>query len=158
MGECAQAIREYGSANDEVDACAAHRFGINRTDLRVLDVLERDGPMTPGRISEAASLTSGAVTALVDRLEKKGYVRRRRDPKDRRKVLVEVTPKMKRIAQEIYLPIAEEGYKLMARYSEKELALIRDFLLRGRDLLKKHASDWLLQPEPRREAKGQRHV
>lgn len=70
----------------------AERMGLSPTDEKCLDfALRADGPITAGRIAELSGLSTGAVTGVIDRLERAGYVRRVRDPHDRRKVLVEVT-------------------------------------------------------------------
>ncbi|MEJ2858312.1 MULTISPECIES: MarR family winged helix-turn-helix transcriptional regulator [unclassified Saccharothrix] len=70
----------------------AERMGLSPTDEKCLDLAMRaEGPVTAGRIAELSGLSTGAVTGVIDRLEKAGYVRRVRDPHDRRKVLVEVT-------------------------------------------------------------------
>ncbi|WP_327111340.1 MarR family transcriptional regulator [Nocardia sp. NBC_01730] len=67
----------------------AARLGITLTDLSCLNILGVDGPQTPGRLADRIGITrGGAVTALIDRLERAGYVRRERDPDDRRRVLV----------------------------------------------------------------------
>lgn len=69
----------------------AERMGLSPTDEKCLDLAVRaDGPVTAGRIAELSGLSTGAVTGVIDRLEQAGYVRRVRDPHDRRKVLVEV--------------------------------------------------------------------
>ena len=70
----------------------AEQLGLSATDHKCLDLAARGGqPMTAGRIAELSGLSTGAVTGVIDRLERAGYVRRVRDPHDRRKVLVEVT-------------------------------------------------------------------
>ncbi|MFE2750861.1 MarR family winged helix-turn-helix transcriptional regulator [Actinosynnema sp. NPDC059335] len=70
----------------------AERMGLSATDEKCLDLaLRSGGPITAGRIAELSGLSTGAVTGVIDRLERAGYVRRVRDPHDRRKVLVEVT-------------------------------------------------------------------
>src|SRR3954470_6826109 len=70
----------------------ASRSGINVTDMQCINLLQLRGPMTPGQLADAMFLTTGgAITALIDRLEKAGMVRRRRDEEDRRRVLVEAT-------------------------------------------------------------------
>jgi DNA-binding transcriptional ArsR family regulator len=70
----------------------AEQLGLSATDHKCLDLAARSGqPMTAGRIAELSGLSTGAVTGVIDRLERAGYVRRVRDPHDRRKVLVEVT-------------------------------------------------------------------
>ncbi|MBW4718975.1 MarR family winged helix-turn-helix transcriptional regulator [Saccharothrix obliqua] len=70
----------------------AEQMGLSPTDEKCLDLAMRaEGPVTAGRIAELSGLSTGAVTGVIDRLERAGYVRRVRDPHDRRKVLVEVT-------------------------------------------------------------------
>lgn len=70
----------------------AELMGLSPTDEKCLDMAMRaEGPITAGRIAELSGLSTGAVTGVIDRLERAGYVRRVRDPHDRRKVLVEVT-------------------------------------------------------------------
>jgi DNA-binding MarR family transcriptional regulator len=139
--EVGQAAREYGTANDAVDAAAAERLGINRTDIAALDILDQaGGKTTAGALAEASHLTTGAITAVVDRLEKKGYVRRARDTEDRRRVLVERTEHALKSTMEIYGPIAEAGYRNLQEYTDEQLEFIRDFTRRGTDLLTAHAT------------------
>src|ERR1700730_12884533 len=70
----------------------AAKAGINPTDLKVLSVLSRQGPLSAGRVAELTGLTTGAITFMLDRLEKAGYARRVRHPTDRRIVLIELIP------------------------------------------------------------------
>ncbi len=137
--EVAEAIRVYGSAQDLLDEAAAERLGINRTDARVLDVLERSGRMAAGGIAEQSGLTTGAVTGLLDRLERAGYVRRIRDQQDRRRVLVEMTPRARKLAMEVYGPIGADGYRELERYSDQQLRLLRDHHRKGAEFLMRHA-------------------
>src|ERR1700748_2438604 len=67
---------------------AAFTNGINITDSKTLSVLMQEGSMTAGQLALRLSLTSGAVTSVIDRLEASGYVQRDIDPKDRRRVIV----------------------------------------------------------------------
>lgn len=85
------ASRAVYAAIDAVDASIAARLGVHRSDLRCLNLLEH-GPRTPSEIGAALGLTSGAVTALLDRLERTGYARRTRAAADRRSVMVELPP------------------------------------------------------------------
>lgn len=72
-------------------SAVAARLGITITDLSCLNMLSMDGPSTPGELARRIGITNGgAVTAMVDRLERAGYVRRERDPGDRRRVRVEL--------------------------------------------------------------------
>jgi DNA-binding MarR family transcriptional regulator len=133
IGDLFYEFRAGGTATDTMDDAVARLMGLNRTDLRCLDILEREGPITAGRLAELARLSPGAVTAVLDRVEKAGYARRRNDPEDRRRVLVEVTPKMREGAARAYGPLAEWSTKQLENYTTDELVLIRDFLRSGRE-------------------------
>lgn len=82
-------LRELIASDALLREGVARRSGLNATDLRTVEVLLREGPLTPGELADRVGVTSGgAVTVLIDRLQKAGLVTRRRHPKDRRKVLV----------------------------------------------------------------------
>jgi DNA-binding MarR family transcriptional regulator len=124
----ADAIRRYHVAVEAVDDAACAYMGINRTDLRLLDILGRAGPMTAGRLAEDGKLTNAAVTVVVDRMQRMGYMRRVRDTVDRRRVMVDATPKAHERAWALYGKVAEKLGEQLERYSEEELELLRDFL------------------------------
>lgn len=128
----ADEIRAFQIAVDAFDEAVAERLAINRSDLRCLDLLERHGAMTAGELARASGLTTGAVTRLLDRVERRGYARRVRDSVDRRRVLVELTPRARELASELYGSIAQAGRRGLERYSAEELTLLRDFFRRGR--------------------------
>ncbi|MCO6010983.1 MarR family transcriptional regulator [Actinoallomurus purpureus] len=114
-----------GRLNDLI----AQHLGIAQTDLLCLHVLDRAGASTAGALSSQLGRTTGAVTHMIDRLEKAGYVRRRPDPKDRRRVLVEASaPGLERIAS-FYEGIDARSRRLMAAFSGDQLAAIHTFLL-----------------------------
>src|SRR5687767_15738873 len=77
-----------GGLSALLSATIAARAGITPTDLESLDLLRRLGPMTAGRLAELTGLTTGAITGMIDRLERRGYARREADPSDRRRVIV----------------------------------------------------------------------
>ena len=110
----------------------ASRSGINVTDMQCINLLQLRGPMTPGQLADAMFLTTGgAITAVIDRLEKAGMVRRRRDEQDRRRVLVEAT--QDRPVNELsdrFRPVAESYGKLLDTYTDEQLELILDYLTR----------------------------
>ena len=83
--------------------------------------------MTAGRLAERARLSPGAMTALLDRLERRGFARRTRDTKDRRRVLVEVTPELRQMAAQLY-GTAEEGADALAAYTNEQLEFLIRFL------------------------------
>ena len=87
----AASLQRFGLERDRMRAALASDTGISATDLDALEHLEADGPLTQRQLGERLSLTSGAITMLVDRLEHAGWVRRRPHPTDRRYVLVELS-------------------------------------------------------------------
>jgi DNA-binding MarR family transcriptional regulator len=138
MQELGLEIRRHQNAQDLFDEAACAHLGINRSDGRALDILDQHGRLTAGQLARESGLSSGAITTLLDRLERAGYVRRVRDDVDRRRVLVEVTDEARRRTWEIWGPIAEQADRDLSRYSDAELAFVRDFLLQGRQLLAEH--------------------
>ena len=92
---------------DRFEDAVAEFFGVNRTAMRCMEVLDRVSQLTAGDIARETGLTSGAVTAMLDRLERVGYVRRLRDASDRRRVLVELTDQARQMIDEIYGPLTE---------------------------------------------------
>jgi DNA-binding MarR family transcriptional regulator len=87
----AATLQRFGLARDRLRAGLASQAGISPADLDALEHLEADGPLTQRQLGERLVLTSGAVTMLVDRLERAGWVRRGPHPTDRRYVLVELS-------------------------------------------------------------------
>jgi len=102
-------------------------MGIDDTAFRCLDILDQEGPMSAGRLAERARLSPGATTALIDRLERRGYARRTRDTEDRRRVLVEIAPELRDRAEELY-GTPEEGAAGLSVYSDDELEFLIAFL------------------------------
>jgi DNA-binding MarR family transcriptional regulator len=131
-------IRRYQNAQDEFDDAASERLGINRTDQRCMDILDLNGQMTAGQLAVESGLSTGAVTTLLDRLERAGYVRRVRDTVDRRRVLVELTDEARKRAWEIWGPIAEEANEGWANVSDEQLLFLRDFLVGSQEFLARH--------------------
>src|SRR5215204_1177019 len=107
-----EAIRKVGAQAVLISDLVATRVGINSTDLECLDLLQMAGPTTAGGMSERSGLTTGATTAMIDRLERAGFVRRRRDPGDRRVVVVEVLNHCGSHIAPLYQPIQEELAKV----------------------------------------------
>jgi DNA-binding MarR family transcriptional regulator len=132
-------VRRSQNATDRFDQAVADAIGINRTDLRCLDVIQREWPVPAGRLAEQTGLTTGAITTVLDRLERAGYARRVRDPNDRRRVLVEPTLDALEGAGDLYgehIALAERSYK---RYTEEELKLLVEWVREGRELNEREA-------------------
>src|SRR5262249_22165241 len=102
----------------------ADRVGLSPTDLESLDILMINGPITAGRLAELSGLPTGPVTGLVDRLEAAGYVQRARDPRDRRKVIVQLNVERLEEVAPLYAGISQAMDAVCARYSDQELAII----------------------------------
>ena len=136
-------VRANQRATDAVDELLADSLGINRTDARCLDILDQHGRMSAGDLAQESRLTTGAITAVIDRLERAGLARRVPDPADRRRVLVEPTERAVEFANELMVEPMRRLYPPMAeRYSDDDLRLILDFTRQGRELQERHA-DWL---------------
>ena len=117
-------------ASDALDQAVADHLGLHRTDFRALDALEQRGRLTAGELADAMHLTSGAITSVIDRLEKGGWAKRVSDPDDRRRVLVEVTPKVRKLSAEFYGAGDATGF--FDGYTVEQLELLLDFARRGR--------------------------
>jgi len=105
----------------------ADRLGLHVTDLRCLNILTEAGPITAGELGEQTGLgTTGAVTRMVDRLERAGYVRRELDRRDRRRVIIQ--PVIERLATigQHYQGMAAAWTDLLAAYSDEQLTLFLD--------------------------------
>jgi DNA-binding MarR family transcriptional regulator len=131
------ATQAFQRSTDAFDDAVADRLGLNRTDLRCLDWLF-DGPKTAGQLAAATGLSSAATTTLLDRLERRGLVQRVPDPADRRRVLVEMTDLGRRQTGQFYGPLAQEGARLLERFSDEQLSAFRDQLLAATELIDRH--------------------
>ena len=110
----------------------ANQNGMHPTDVRALialmDAARAGEEMTTGRLGTALGLNSAGTTALVDRLERAGHVRRTRSEGDRRKVVVEVDQRAVDLGQSFFGPLIGNAVALLQGYDERELAAIRGFL------------------------------
>jgi DNA-binding MarR family transcriptional regulator len=147
-------VRRSQSATQRFDQAVADALGLNRTDMRCLDALEREGSLPAGRLAEALGLTSGAVTTVLDRLERSGYARRVSDPADRRRVLVELTPRAQEIAGRFYKAHQEVAEQLYQRYTRAQLELLLQFVRDGREFNEQRAA--IVEEENRERSKVDR--
>jgi DNA-binding MarR family transcriptional regulator len=134
-------LRRMGAASALHSQAVARRAGLSSVDLECLDMILLAGPVTAGQIMEHTKLTSGAVTGLIDRLARRGYVERTPDAQDRRKVIVRIVPEAIKPLQELFAPMAERSAALMAQYSAEELALIAGFIEKGTALALERAGE-----------------
>ena len=139
VAELISEFRAAGNQDSAFDNLAAERLGLNRTDLHCINIIENSGGLTAGQLAAEAGLTSGAVTGVIDRLERAGYARRALDPSDRRRVNVEVTPKFYARADRIWGPVAADwASRLGARFTAEELERVIDFLRATNELSREH--------------------
>src|SRR5499426_1095437 len=135
----ATAMRRTGSLMQLMGQAAADRIGINNTDLNCLNILSFSGHMTAGELARATGLTTASITGVIDRLEEAGFVRRERDPHDRRRVVVRISlDKAVTEVASIFAPMLRDWREMAARYSDDELRLIVDFYGRVEQVFRKH--------------------
>lgn len=129
------AVRRLGAQSVLSGAGIARHFGIHTTDLEVLDLIFVRETATAGELAKATGLTSGSVTALIDRLVAKGYVTRHEDPDDRRRTLVRINRKATAPIEAVFAPRQRAMFDLWSSYQDKDLELVIDFLTQSTDLL-----------------------
>lgn len=120
--------RMNGEINRLVHGFAGDQ-GLHATDVQALAaILDAEEPMTPKRLREHLGLTSGAVTACVDRLERAGHVRRVRESADRRVVHLHYVPDARSAARAHFRPLADATQAARSRFTEEELSVVLRFL------------------------------
>ncbi|WP_163567845.1 MarR family winged helix-turn-helix transcriptional regulator [Fodinicola feengrottensis] len=128
---------EFATAMVVFHEAVGKLLGLSPVERKCLDTLRRLGPVTAGAIGEHTGLTTGAVTGLVDRLEKAGHVVRERDPHDRRKVVVKLVPNERNAAlmATAFGPFIEDMTELGSKYNQDEVLAIADWIRRTTDIL-----------------------
>ena len=121
-------FREMSTETILFHQAVADELGLYITDHKCMDIIHRFGSMPAGRLGEMTGLTTGAITGMIDRLEKAGLVRRANDPKDRRKTIVEPirNKKLERQIEMIFTPLHERMHKFLSSYSDGELTFLLD--------------------------------
>ena len=127
-------VRRMGAQNVITSQTIAGRFGLHTTDLECLDLIFMREQATAGELAQATGLTSGAMTALIDRLEKAGYVMRVADPTDRRRQQIRIRAEAIEPIKAVYKPMQTEMFKLWSSFNARELQAIANFLSRSTDL------------------------
>jgi DNA-binding MarR family transcriptional regulator len=131
MQELENALRRSSAQGVIFGQTVANTVGISGSDLECLDFLNLEGRVTAGRLAEVTGLTTGAITGVVDRLEKAGLVRRERDPADRRKVFIATVPENIARIGRFYEHMQRGMAKLWESYSDAELRLLLEFASKG---------------------------
>jgi DNA-binding MarR family transcriptional regulator len=113
----------------------ARRLGLSPTDLECLDMVILGERVTAGDLARTTGLTTGAVTGIIDRLEKAGFARRERDPEDRRRVYVRGDPAAAHAAMPYYQSLSEAMARMLERYSDDQIAFLVDYFARAREVM-----------------------
>jgi DNA-binding MarR family transcriptional regulator len=124
------AARDQGIASVLFRNAIARKLGLNATDSECLSFLGIKGMSTPTELGRYTGLTSGSTTAMLDRLEKAGYIRRGPNPNDRRGSLIEIDPRYGEVAMPLVAGVQKAHKELLASYTEEQLTIIADFLTR----------------------------
>jgi DNA-binding MarR family transcriptional regulator len=132
------AVRRMGAQSVITSRTVAERFGMHMTDLEVLDLIFLRGAVSAGELADATGLTSGSVTALIDRLAKAGYVERCDDPSDRRKILVRIRHDNIEPIKATYLSMQKRMFALWSSFEPRDLEVIIDFITRSTELAADH--------------------
>lgn len=140
--EIVELLRSYTVESQRLVEAFAQLHGLHHTDLRalvaVLHAQQRGEPLTPGELAVAVGLSSGATTAVIDRLERSGHLRRLRDDPDRRRVHLHYDPAGLALAQDFFRPVGARSEQVMDRFSPSELASIARFLRAMVEMLAVH--------------------
>jgi DNA-binding MarR family transcriptional regulator len=124
--------QQFAYVSLQMHETIAKKAGFQGTDHKYLGFFLKQGSLTAGELSTLSGLTTGAVTGLIDRFEKKGLVKRTPDQTDRRKVVVVPdTGKIMKLLKPLYKAFQEESEKLIAEFSEQEMKTIEKYLLRA---------------------------
>lgn len=124
------AAREQGISSVLFRNAIGRKLGLNITESECLSLLSIRGVSTPTELSRYTGLTTGSTTAMLDRLEKAEFIKRKPNPKDRRGVLIEINKKWAETAGSLVAGVQKAHKELIASYTDKDLETIADFLTR----------------------------
>ncbi|MEJ8544736.1 MarR family winged helix-turn-helix transcriptional regulator [Brevibacillus borstelensis] len=116
-------------------AVAGH-LGLNITDHKCMDLILSRGRATAGQLAEWTGLTTGAITSVLNRLEKAGYIRRAKDAGDLRVVYAEPIYSQLHAIKKVFAPLNDAMLELYSKYSQEELQTILDYLVHSRLILR----------------------
>ena len=122
-----QLIGQWQEATQAFDEAIGNKLGLITAEHRCLKAL-LDGAKTAGHLAQASGLTPAAATSMIDRLEKRGFVERRRDGADRRKVVVGMTKPAADTLAKFYSPMADDTVEMLEKFTAADLSIIENFI------------------------------
>jgi len=128
VGQAIRAVRDYNFSNVLFRKTIVEKLGVNITDWECLGLLLQKGVSTPTELSKHTGLTSGATTAMLDRLERSGIIERRRNPEDRRGTLIVIVKEKASEIATILASAIRAQEQLLSSYTEEELEFLSDFI------------------------------
>jgi DNA-binding MarR family transcriptional regulator len=134
-------LRELAASLDALTNAASPHAGLNRTDMRALDIINMQQGLTAGQLAARLKLTTGAITGVLDRLERAGHARRTHDQEDRRRVVVQPTAEARRFGSIVFRQLGDDLDDLLLRYPEPERELIDEFLRSVTTLVSRRADE-----------------
>ena len=136
------ALQRWELENDRFDLAVARAYGVGITEIRAIGHIQTTGELTPRALGYALGLSSGAVTALIDRLERSGWVTRSPHPVDRRSVVLRATDRSREIAERVWKPYAEALAEATADLPATHRESLAWFLTRAADIAAEGAREW----------------
>ncbi|MFJ1971433.1 MarR family winged helix-turn-helix transcriptional regulator [Streptomyces sp. NPDC087903] len=130
------AVRDNGGRGQLLHQAIAERFGLNPTDMKCVDLARSEPRLTAGRLAEITGMSTSATTAVLDRMEKAGFIERVRDPGDRRRVIVASTGRREQELAAAFAPLADAMTAVLESYDDDQLQVIAGFTQRVNELLR----------------------
>lgn len=128
MAKISELMRDNASLSVVLHQVIADRFGLGPSDLKCLDLARTERPLTAGRIAELTRMSTSAVTAMLDRLERAGFIERQRDTADRRRVYVVSTGRHEADVAEAFGPLDQAMRRLLAGPTDEQLEFLAAFI------------------------------
>jgi DNA-binding MarR family transcriptional regulator len=140
--------RKMGTRSVLLHAAVADKLGLSPSDHKCMDLIrDEPDPLTAGRLAELTGLSTGAITGVIDRLERAGFVARAEDPNDRRRVVIRRTPERGPDLRPIFAPLHAAMLQYCAQFSNEELEVVLSFM-RGSGAVVKHQMQHLATLDP----------
>jgi DNA-binding MarR family transcriptional regulator len=156
VAQVIRGARDFSTGTVLFHRAVGQILGVNVTDMKTLDIMTQQGSATPSQLTSHTGLSSGATTAMIDRLERAGLVQRRPHPKDRRGTILVLTHEAKRKLPSLFTSLGSAMETLVSSYSEKELVVLNDFFTKARFLWREEFVKLERRDEERSKTRGQK--